>query len=103
MGRCGAGVRSDSPGCGTPAARPRGGRGRRPRVVAAVCRACPPARLHITVTGRGPGMLEDRRQRVFERFLRLEGPQVPGHIASQDAGFGLSRCRQIVAARGGAI
>ena len=62
-----------------------------------------PHHRHSTVTDSGPGMPEDLRQRVFEKFLRLEGPRVPGHTAIQGAGLGLSRCRQIVEAHGGAI
>jgi len=62
-----------------------------------------PERLQIAVTDTGPGIPEDLRHQVFEKFFRLEEPRVPGHTAIQDAGFGLYRCRQIVAAHGDAL
>jgi NtrC-family two-component system sensor histidine kinase KinB len=62
-----------------------------------------PHHLQLAVTDTGPGIPEDLRQRVFEKFFRLEEPRVPGRTAIQGAGFGLYLCRQIVEAHGGAI
>jgi signal transduction histidine kinase len=62
-----------------------------------------PERLQLAVTDTGPGIPEDLRHRVVEKFFRLEEPRVPGHTAIQGAGFGLYRCRQIVEAHGDAI
>jgi two-component system, NtrC family, sensor histidine kinase KinB len=62
-----------------------------------------PERLQIAVTDTGPGIPEDLRHRVFEKFFRIEEPRVPGHTAIQGAGFGLYLCRQIVEAHGDTI
>jgi NtrC-family two-component system sensor histidine kinase KinB len=58
--------------------------------------------LQIAVTDTGPGIPEEFRERVFEKFFRVEhyrpdGPGVRG------TGIGLYLCRQIVAAHGGSI
>jgi len=62
-----------------------------------------PERLQLAVTDTGPGIPEDLRHRVFEKFFRIEEPRVPGHTAIQGAGFGLYLCRQIVEAHGDTI
>ena len=59
--------------------------------------------LQVAVTDTGPGIAEEFRERVFEKFFRIESPQALGRIAVQGAGFGLYLCRQIVEAHGGAI
>lgn len=58
------------------------------------------ARLAITDTGRG--VPEGLRERVFEKFFRVEHHD-PGHGQSQGAGIGLYVSRQIVEAHGGRI
>jgi NtrC-family two-component system sensor histidine kinase KinB len=59
--------------------------------------------LQIAVTDTGPGIAEEFRERVFEKFFRIESRRPLGRIAVQGAGFGLYLCRQIVEAHGGAI
>jgi len=52
----------------------------------------------MTVADRGPGVPEDDRERIFEKYYRrAEAATVPG------AGLGLYLARRIVAAHGGAI
>jgi NtrC-family two-component system sensor histidine kinase KinB len=60
-------------------------------------------RSQITVTDTGPGIPPEFRERVFEKFFRLE------HLISQQAegaqgvGIGLYLCRQIVVLHGGSL
>jgi NtrC-family two-component system sensor histidine kinase KinB len=49
------------------------------------------------VEDEGPGVAEEDRPRVFERFYRVPGDPASG------AGLGLSIAREIVAAHGGSI
>jgi signal transduction histidine kinase len=44
--------------------------------------------VQALVAGDGPGLLEDQRQRIFERFVRLD-PGTPGH------GLGLAIAQRI--------
>ena len=64
-----------------------------------------PARdlLRVAVTDSGPGIPEDLRDRVFEKFFRIESQRTLGRTAVQGAGFGLYLCRQIIEAHGGSI
>jgi signal transduction histidine kinase len=50
----------------------------------------------VEVTDNGRGVPEDRRERVFEPFVRLD-KSVPG------TGVGLATCRRVVEAHGGTI
>lgn len=59
--------------------------------------------LQVAVTDTGPGIAEEFRERVFEKFFRIESRRPLGRIAVQGAGFGLYLCRQIVEAHGGTI
>ena len=59
--------------------------------------------LQITVTDTGPGIPEEFRQRVFEKFFRIDNQRSRGGTAVQGAGFGLYLCRQIIEAHGGSI
>ncbi len=52
----------------------------------------------ITVTDRGPGIPENKKAVVFERFARLDSQRT-----SSGAGLGLSLVRAIVTAHGGTI
>ena len=65
-----------------------------------------PARdlLRVAVTDSGPGIPQElRRDRVFEKFFRIESQRTLGRTAVQGAGFGLYLCRQIIEAHGGSI
>lgn len=59
--------------------------------------------LQIAVTDTGPGVPEEFRERVFEKFFRVEhhrpgnGPDVRG------TGIGLYLCREIIEAHGGSV
>jgi NtrC-family two-component system sensor histidine kinase KinB len=59
--------------------------------------------LHIAVTDTGPGIPEEFRQRVFEKFFRIDTERSRARTAVQGAGFGLYLCRQIIEAHGGSI
>ena len=51
----------------------------------------------LSVSDSGPGIPESERERVFERFQRLAGADIPG------SGLGLAIVRQVVNLHGGAI
>lgn len=51
----------------------------------------------LTVADHGPGIPESERERVFERFHRLVGAEVPG------SGLGLAIVREIVAQHHGGV
>lgn len=54
--------------------------------------------VRISVCDTGPGIPDDARERVFDRYVRLDSPgEVPG------SGIGLAVCRDIVRAHGGRI
>ena len=63
------------------------------------------SRVEVTIQGRevsvtddGPGVPEEAREQVFEKFARLEsGPKAPG------AGLGLSIARKLAQLHGGAL
>jgi signal transduction histidine kinase len=55
--------------------------------------------LEIRVEDEGPGIAEEDRERVFEKFYR--GSDVRGRIAG--TGLGLAIARGLVAAHGGTI
>ena len=59
--------------------------------------------LHLAVTDTGPGIPPEFRERVFEKFFRIDNQHSPGRTAVQGAGFGLYLCRQIIEAHGGSI
>lgn len=56
--------------------------------------------VRVTVDDDGPGIPTDDRQRVFDRFVRLDPSRERG---SGTAGLGLAIAREIVAAHGGDI
>ncbi|MEM6528660.1 MAG: ATP-binding protein, partial [Chloroflexota bacterium] len=59
----------------------------------------PPARVHISVRDHGPGVPEAYRERLFDRFVQVEGrDSVRGGV-----GLGLTFCRMVVEAHGGTI
>src|SRR5262249_2285350 len=55
--------------------------------------------IDVQVADRGPGIAEQERDRVFEKFYR--GPE--GRKNDGGAGLGLTICRAIVRAHGGKI
>ena len=59
--------------------------------------------LQITVTDEGPGVPTEFRERVFEKFFRVEDHT--GHRATgvRGTGIGLYLCREIIKAHGGTI
>jgi NtrC-family two-component system sensor histidine kinase KinB len=62
-----------------------------------------PGTVQIAVTDTGPGIPAEFRERVFEKFFRVEHQRPDGLKSVRGAGIGLYLCRQIVEAHGGAI
>jgi NtrC-family two-component system sensor histidine kinase KinB len=62
-----------------------------------------PGTLQITVTDQGPGVPVEYRERIFEKFFRVEHHL--GHRAEgvRGTGIGLYLCREILQAHGGTI
>jgi two-component system, OmpR family, heavy metal sensor histidine kinase CusS len=58
------------------------------------------AEARLTLTNTGPGIPEERRSELFQRFFRLNTDRNRGTGGS---GLGLSLCREIVSAHGGRI
>lgn len=79
----------------------------RPSAVPAECwrpvesgEASTAAVAYVTVADRGPGVIDEHKERIFERFYQTaEGRGVSG----RGVGLGLTICREIVAAHGGSI
>jgi two-component system, NtrC family, sensor histidine kinase KinB len=61
-----------------------------------------PSSLHIAVSDQGSGIAEVFRERVFEKFFRVE-QQLQNGANTWGAGIGLYLCRQILEAHGGTI
>jgi NtrC-family two-component system sensor histidine kinase KinB len=59
--------------------------------------------LQIAVTDTGSGIPREFRERVFEKFFRVEHHRANGANGARGAGIGLYLCRQIVEAHGGTI
>jgi signal transduction histidine kinase len=65
-----------------------------------VLREEPPGKTQLWVEDDGPGVAEADRQRIFERFVRLDGARARDAGGS---GLGLAIVAEIVAAHGGTI
>ncbi|HVX14427.1 MAG TPA: ATP-binding protein [Pirellulales bacterium] len=59
--------------------------------------------LQIAVTDSGPGIPAEFRERVFEKFFRVEHHLAQDHAAVRGTGIGLYLCREIINAHGGSI
>lgn len=59
--------------------------------------------LQIAVTDTGPGIPAEFRERVFEKFFRVEQHSETGQAGTRGAGIGLYLCRQIIEGHGGTI
>jgi two-component system sensor histidine kinase KdpD len=55
--------------------------------------------LQVSVADQGPGIPADERERIFDRFYRLSGPET----SSGGAGLGLAICKYWIEAHGGQI
>ena len=62
-----------------------------------------PGSLQIAVSDQGSGIAETFRERVFEKFFRVEQHLQNGNATTWGAGIGLYLCRQILEAHGGTI
>lgn len=59
--------------------------------------------LQIAVTDTGSGIPAEFRERVFEKFFRVEHHLGQDHIGVRGTGIGLYLCREVVKAHGGTI
>jgi NtrC-family two-component system sensor histidine kinase KinB len=59
--------------------------------------------LQIAVTDTSPGIPPEYRERVFEKFFRVEHHEDSGPKGVRGAGIGLYLCRQFIEAHGGSI
>lgn len=62
-------------------------------------------RLRVEVRDSGPGIAEEDRQRIFEKFVQVESSQRKAEGAQQrkGCGLGLTFCKMAVEAHGGTI
>ena len=59
--------------------------------------------LQIAVTDAGPGIPAEFRERVFEKFFRVEHHLGQDHSGVRGTGIGLYLCREVIKAHGGSI
>ncbi|HUN57782.1 MAG TPA: ATP-binding protein [Candidatus Binataceae bacterium] len=59
--------------------------------------------LQVVVTDTGPGIPSVFRERVFDKFFRVEQATAAGLASNWGSGIGLYLCRQIIEAHGGRI
>jgi NtrC-family two-component system sensor histidine kinase KinB len=60
-------------------------------------------RLQIAVTDTGPGVPPEMRERIFDKFFRVEDYRPNGPKGVRGTGIGLYLCREIIEAHGGTI
>ncbi|MGI8680423.1 MAG: sensor histidine kinase [Jatrophihabitans sp.] len=73
---------------------------RHARTVVTVALEAKPTGVNLTVSDDGPGIAVNDRERVFERFTRLDDARTR---ATGGVGFGLAIVRDIVHAHGGTV
>jgi signal transduction histidine kinase len=56
--------------------------------------------VHVTVSDEGPGVPDEEKERIFDRFYQTEAGRA---ARSRGVGLGLAICREIIATHGGAI
>jgi NtrC-family two-component system sensor histidine kinase KinB len=61
------------------------------------------APLHVSVADAGPGIPAEYRERVFEKFFRVEHHLAADGAGVRGTGIGLYLCREIIKAHGGSI
>jgi signal transduction histidine kinase len=59
-----------------------------------------PASVMVTVSDEGPGITDEEKERVFDRFYQTAAGR---SVRSRGVGLGLAICREIIAVHGGAI
>jgi signal transduction histidine kinase len=59
-----------------------------------------PGEVYVDVADRGPGVAREDRERIFERFVRLDETRAKN---PQGSGLGLAIVEQVVTAHGGAV
>jgi two-component system, NtrC family, sensor histidine kinase KinB len=59
--------------------------------------------LQVAVTDQGPGVPAEFRERVFEKFFRVEDQRGGNPKGVRGSGIGLYLCREIVKAHGGSV
>jgi two-component system, NtrC family, sensor histidine kinase KinB len=62
-----------------------------------------PAKVEVSVTDTGPGVRPEYRDRIFEKFFRIEQLQPDADRGVRGSGIGLYLARQIVEAHAGTI
>ena len=60
-------------------------------------------RAVVQVADQGPGVPQEQRRRVFERFVQLEPPRPANGVETRGVGLGLAICREIVEAHDGDV
>jgi NtrC-family two-component system sensor histidine kinase KinB len=68
-----------------------------------IARKIPAEMLQVAVTDAGPGIPVECREKVFEKFFRVEHQRGDSVDGVRGTGIGLYLCREIVRAHGGAI
>ena len=59
--------------------------------------------LHLAVTDAGPGVPAEFRERIFEKFFRVEHHRRVDAKERKGTGIGLYLCKHIITAHGGHI
>jgi NtrC-family two-component system sensor histidine kinase KinB len=62
-----------------------------------------PGSLEVAVGDAGPGVPDELRERIFEKFFRVEHYRDSGATGVRGTGIGLYLCREIIQAHGGTI